>query len=56
MHTGTLIADLMATVERVELRGVPGAEQRRFDEWELQRIYGLRTPVVQNDQVYMGAA
>jgi hypothetical protein len=65
MNTGTLISDLMATVERAEMRaerraefrGERSAKQRRiFDERELQRIYGLRTEVTQQDRVYMGAA
>jgi hypothetical protein len=65
MNTGTLISDLMATVERAEMqaalraefRSECSAEQRRiFDERELHRIYGLRTEVTQQDRVYMGAA
>ncbi len=61
MNTGTLISDLMATVERAEmqaeLRSERSAEQRRiFDERELHRIYGLRTEVTQQDRVFMGAA
>jgi hypothetical protein len=61
MNTGTLISDLMATVERAEMRtefrGERSAEQRRvFDERELQRIYGLQTEITQHDRLYMGAA
>jgi hypothetical protein len=53
MYTGTLIRDLMATVERAE----GSAEQKRIaDEMELQRIYYLRVPAVQGEQVFVGAA
>ena len=53
MYTGTLIRDLMATVERTE----QSAEQKRIaDEMELQRIYRLRIPFMQDERVYMGAA
>jgi hypothetical protein len=65
MNTGTLISDLIATVERAEMlaaltaefRSECSAEQRRiFDERELHRIYGLRTEVTQQGRIYMGAA
>lgn len=65
MNTGTLISDLMATVERAEmrselraeLRGERSAEQRRiFDERELHCIYGLRSEVTERGRVFMGAA
>ena len=61
MHKGTLISDLMATVERVELRGERSAarssEQRRiFDELELSRTCGLQSTAKQHERVFMGAA
>jgi hypothetical protein len=65
MNTGTLISDLMATVERAEMRvelraefrSARSAEERRiFDERELYRIYGLQTQVARQDRVFMGAA
>jgi hypothetical protein len=53
MYTGTLIRDLMATVERTE----QSAEQKRLtDEMELQRIYQLRVPFMQYERIYAGAA
>ena len=52
MYTGTLIQELMATVERAE----SSAQQKRFaDEVELQRIFELQTSI-QGEQVFMGAA
>jgi hypothetical protein len=58
MYTGTLIGDLMATVERAER----GAQQRRrAEEIELQRIFNLQTLnlqalEMQGEQVFAGAA
>lgn len=53
MYTGTLIRDLMATVERAEQT----AEQKRLaDMHELHRIYALQVPVTRADQILMGAA
>ena len=58
MYTGTLIKDLMATVERVERR----AQQKRIvDEWivdemELWRMIGLQLPRTHSERVYAGAA
>ena len=53
MYTGTLIKDLMATVERAER-----AAQRRdiVDELELQRLFELQIPQLQSEQVLVGAA
>jgi len=51
MHTGTLISDLMATVER--------AEQRAGEivvEQELHAIFAMQMPVADGDQLFMGAA
>ena len=53
MYTGTLIKDLMTTVERAEL----GALRKRLvDEMELQRMFELQVPQMQSEQVYAGAA
>ena len=53
MHTGTMISDLMATVERVGQR----SEQRRIsDDQELQAFFTMQIPAPQGDQVFMGAA
>jgi hypothetical protein len=51
MYTGTLIRDLMATVELAEFR----AEQRRLaEERELQAIFAMQIPIT--NQIYQGAA
>jgi len=53
MYTGTLIRDLMATVEQAELR----AEQQRIAiDQELHAIFAMPIPVTEGDQVFMGAA
>jgi hypothetical protein len=53
MYTGTLIKDLMATVERVER----GAQQKRiFDEVELRRLFELQVPQIQSEPAFAGAA
>ncbi|MGA2744954.1 MAG: hypothetical protein ABSE44_09710 [Candidatus Sulfotelmatobacter sp.] len=53
MHTGTLISELMATVERVEEK----AEWRQIaDDRELHAIVAMQIPFVQGDQIFMGAA
>jgi hypothetical protein len=51
MHTGTLISDLTATVERAEQK----ARQIVIDQ-ELHAIFAMQIPVIEGDQVYMGAA
>jgi len=53
MYTGTLISDLMATVERV---GQKVEQQRVAEDRELHAIFAMRIPVVEGDQIYMGAA
>jgi hypothetical protein len=53
MYTGTLIKDLMATVERAE-RSV--LRKRLVDEMELLRMYELQVPEMQNEPAYAGAA
>jgi hypothetical protein len=53
MYTGTLISDLMATVERVE----HAAQQQQIaEEQELHAIFAAQFSVTQGDQVFMGAA
>jgi len=53
MYKGTLIDDLMATVERAER----SAQQKRAaNEWELRRIFELQSPQMHGEQVYAGAA
>jgi hypothetical protein len=51
MYTGTLISDLMATVERV---GQRSEQQGMADDQELQAFFTMQIP--QGDQVFMGAA
>ena len=53
MHTGTLIRDLMATVERAERTA---EEKLATDTRELHRIYALQVPATQADRILMGAA
>jgi hypothetical protein len=53
MYTGTLINDLMATVERAER----GAFQKKIvDEMELLRIFDLQLPQMHTEPLYAGAA
>jgi hypothetical protein len=53
MYTGTLIRDLMATVECAEQR----AEQKRVaDERELERLFQLQIPAMQIERMLAGAA
>jgi hypothetical protein len=54
MYTGTLIRDLMATVERAEL--TLQQRQRIADEMELQRLYELQPPSVRTERILAGAA
>ena len=51
MHTGTMISDLMATVERVEQK-----TRQILIEEELHAIFGMQIAVTQGDHVFMGAA
>jgi hypothetical protein len=53
MYTGTLITDLVATVERAE-RGL--LRKRIADEMELRRMFELQVPQVHSQTVYAGAA
>ncbi len=53
MYTGTLIKDLVATVERAER----GAQQKRLaDEMELRHMLDLQVPQMHSETVYAGAA
>jgi hypothetical protein len=53
MYTGTLIKDLMATVEQAERR----VQQIRIvDEMELRRMYALEIPETHREPAYAGAA
>jgi hypothetical protein len=51
MYTGTLIEELMATVERAQER----AKRRQVDE-ELHEIFAMQIPIKEDDQIFMGAA
>ncbi|HEY6764261.1 MAG TPA: hypothetical protein VI386_05770 [Candidatus Sulfotelmatobacter sp.] len=53
MYKGTLIFDLMATVERTEL-----VQQQQWiaEEVELQRLYELQSPSNGTEQFLAGAA
>jgi hypothetical protein len=53
MYTGTLIKDLVATVERAE-RGV--LQKQLGDEMELRRMFELQGPQMHNEPAYAGAA
>ena len=53
MYTGTLIKDLMATVERAER----SAQLNRYaDEIELQQLFDLPVPTVHSEPAFAGAA
>jgi hypothetical protein len=61
MYTGTLIKDLMTTVERAVQRAEQRNELQRIADEELRAIYAMQIPVTENDrlfndQVFMGAA
>lgn len=53
MYTGTLIRDLMATVERAER----SAQLKRYaDETELQQLFDLPVTTIDSEPVFAGAA
>jgi hypothetical protein len=53
MYTGTLINDLMATVEQVRQT----VQQRQAEEQrELHAIFAMQIPMIEGDQIFMGAA
>jgi hypothetical protein len=51
MYTGTLIKDLMATVELAGKR----VEQQRLEE-ELHEIFTMQIPIADGGEILMGAA
>jgi len=53
MYTGTLIKDLMATVERAERSAL---RKRLADEVELLRMFELQLPQMRSEPAYAGAA
>jgi hypothetical protein len=53
MYTGTLISELMATVERV---GQKTRQQRTAEQEELHAIFSMQIPVTDGEQIFMGAA
>jgi hypothetical protein len=53
MYTGTLISDLMATVEQVGLRT---QQQQAAEQRELHAIFSMQIPINERDQIFMGAA
>lgn len=53
MYTGTLITELMATVERAENK----ARQHQIAlEQELHLIFSMQISLADGDQIFMGAA
>jgi hypothetical protein len=53
MYTGTLIKDLMATVERAE----QSVQQKRItEETELERWFEWQSPRIDHEPVFAGAA
>ena len=61
MYTGTVIQDLMATVERAERRARQREEQRRRDEeQELQALFtmqiSMHMAMLEGNPVFVGAA
>ena len=53
MYTGTLISDLMETVDQVGLRT---QQQQAAEQRELHAIFAMQIPLTDNDQIFMGAA
>jgi hypothetical protein len=53
MYKGTLIKDLMATVERAEWRV---QHKQIVDEMELRRMFELQSPLMDSEPVFAGAA
>ena len=53
MYTGTLISDLMATVQRAEQTA---KRQQTALQQELQEIFAMRIAIADGDQLLMGAA
>ncbi len=53
MYTGTLISGLMAAAERV---GQEAERQQLAYAQELHEIYSMQIPVVEGEQIFLGAA
>ena len=53
MYTGTLITDLLATVQQAEQ--IAKRHQVAIEE-ELHAIFSMQMPVIDGDQLLMGAA
>jgi len=53
MYTGTLIRDLLATVERTEHRV---RQKQVADERELQMLFDIQIPGLQDEAFFVGAA
>jgi hypothetical protein len=53
MYTGTLINDLILTVERV---GQRLQQQNTAEEQELHAIFSMQIPITEGEQVFLGAA
>jgi len=53
MYTGTLISDLMATVQRAEQTA---KRQQTALQQELHEIFAMRIAIADGDQLLMGAA
>jgi hypothetical protein len=53
MYTGTLIEDLMATVERAQ-KSVP--QKRITEETELERWFEFESPGIDREPAFAGAA
>jgi len=53
MYTGSLINDLMATVELVRQKT---QQQQTQEQEELRMIFAMQIPVAVDGQVFMGAA
>ena len=54
MYTGTLIADLMTTVERSEAKGLRA--RLMAEELELERLFELQALTSRDEQILVGAA
>jgi len=53
MHTGTLISELMAVVERV---GQAAGQQQTASQQELHEIFAMQIALTEGERVFMGAA
>lgn len=53
MYTGTIIAELMAAVDRAEQRAL---DNRIADDRELHEIFAMQIPLSEGDGLLVGAA